>query len=217
MSRYFGRLYLHERCLIENKHGPISCDHQLTQTVLVHSLLGISQGDIISRNLAGAHCWAHCCNNEPKCPHYCMRFFAMRVVLTPCTRRKLSHLRSSTLARADCFTESPNSLALSSSSATRCCFVPASSPASRDAPLPAPRRPWRPSAPTGPCPSFRAVAYAATGRSSSRLASFLGALSSQKPQGSLKNLKALSFVAIPPVGVPRRKTPRGRVACGPPV
>ena len=31
----------------------VNFDHQLTQTVLVHSLLGISQGDIISLNLAG--------------------------------------------------------------------------------------------------------------------------------------------------------------------
>ena len=31
----------------------VNFDHQLTQTVLVHSILGISQGDIISQNLAG--------------------------------------------------------------------------------------------------------------------------------------------------------------------
>ena len=31
----------------------VGFDHKFTQTVLVHSLLGISQGDIISRNLAG--------------------------------------------------------------------------------------------------------------------------------------------------------------------
>ena len=31
----------------------VSFDPKFTQTVLVHSLLGISQGDIISRNLAG--------------------------------------------------------------------------------------------------------------------------------------------------------------------
>ena len=31
----------------------VSFDHKFTQTVLVHSLLGISQGDIISQNLAG--------------------------------------------------------------------------------------------------------------------------------------------------------------------
>ena len=31
----------------------VSFDPPLTQTVLVHSLLGISQGDIISQNLAG--------------------------------------------------------------------------------------------------------------------------------------------------------------------
>ena len=30
----------------------VSCDHPLTQTVLVYSLLGISQGAIISWNLA---------------------------------------------------------------------------------------------------------------------------------------------------------------------
>eukprot|EP00964_Phaeocystis_antarctica_P075546 scaffold46627_cov35-Phaeocystis_antarctica.AAC.1 len=31
----------------------VSFDPKFTQTVLVHSLLGISQGDIISQNLAG--------------------------------------------------------------------------------------------------------------------------------------------------------------------
>jgi len=54
------------------------------------------------------------------------------------------------------------------------------------------------------------------GESSSRLNGFLfGALRFPKPQGSLKNLKALSFVAIRLSVCPDEK--RLAVACGPPV
>ena len=42
----------------------VSCDRILTQTVMLHSLLGISQGDTVSRNLQEGSLWELITSNE---------------------------------------------------------------------------------------------------------------------------------------------------------